>query len=690
MDNNNTNIRVLVVEDNEDVKKIVCVYLKSKGFEVFEAGDGQIGLDMALRLRPDVILLDVLLPKLDGIEALQSLRSSSVGETIPVVMMSAVLQTRDIISETRALNVSSFLQKPFQVRQLMEHVHDALQKRRPVKNIKLVQPQRPDRIHDDARAVTFNVGPPTHGVEKQKKIVCKTEMLPAKGDLLQYPLPKILHSVFYQHLTGKLRVLRNAVEKRVYFQNGFPIYSESSLAEETLGAYLVDSENITQQQHEIVKQEMENSGRRYGEILLAHGFLGPHELFVALEAHLAEKIVGTFSWFDGRFVFESGDKWKEQIIVARMSPGRIILDGILQHWSSDRIKQIQIMRDTNVPFVLADSPYSDADLRLTTLEARVWQLVKQNIPIFQVLLKTSSPSHSLKTLFFFYVVGMIGFRVSQKGAPVQISTNEEIPVRRPFARKKENKSSELSQGFMNDYVQYRNANHFELLGVKKDSPIDAINQAYWVKKDKYHPDRLQGIEHGLVHEKVEELNMLVHRAYATLINPRTKKKYIDFLEKQQENTMLSPPRTQKNVALSFSSMHKSEAIQSFEKGFSWLRDGEYDKAILEFSEAESKEVKPKYTGYRIWATFLATKISFPAAEKELKLLAKENSENPTLFYLLGSLYLKENKKSEAIFYFEKVLSLDEQHIDAARQLRLIRMRSNSEASGLFDLLKLKK
>ncbi|MBN2340795.1 MAG: response regulator [Deltaproteobacteria bacterium] len=687
-------IRVLVVEDNVDVKNIIGVYLRSKGFEVLEAVDGQEGFEMAVRLSPDVILLDVLLPKLDGIETLQALRSSPQGAQVPVVMMSAVLQTRDIVKETQAYNVLSFLQKPFQVRQLIEHIQEALNgKSVAEKKVQPVKPRRPVIHDDDARAVTFMVGPPTQDVAAIKKIVCKTEPLPSTGNLSQYPLPKILHSVFFEKATGRLRIVADATEKRVYFQNGFPIYAESSLPEETLGVYLVQTEKISKEQHEYLQKKMESSGQRYGELLLSEQFLNPHELFIALESHLSEKIISTFSWFEGNFKFESGDQWKEQIIVARMKPGRIILDGILHAWSAERIKAIRIMRDTNIPFVLDDVLYSDSDLALTTLEARIWQLVKQNISISQILLKSGHPALALKTLFFFYIVGMVGFRVSPEGVPVHIDVHEDVVPKRKFSSRREDDSDRVQQ-LMSDYMKYRNANYFELLGVKKDSPIELINKAYMEKRAKYHPDQLAGLTPGVVHEKIEELNMLVHQAYSTLINQRSRRKYILSLDGDgdSDSTMLSPPRTKRNPILQVNKKNEGtvSASQHFEKGFSALRDGKYEIAESSFSAAEKMESKPKYMAYRIWTEYLSGKRKFEGTERELRMLSKKKPENATIFYVLGSLYLRNKKNKEAINCFEKVLSIDAQHIDAARQLRLIRMRSNSEVSGLFDLLKLKK
>ena len=83
------NARILVVEDNDDVRRVVTMSLQSKGYFVIEAADGIAGLEAAAEHQPDAILLDVLLPRIDGIEVLRKLRGDPVCARIPVIMMSA-------------------------------------------------------------------------------------------------------------------------------------------------------------------------------------------------------------------------------------------------------------------------------------------------------------------------------------------------------------------------------------------------------------------------------------------------------------------------------------------------------------------------------------------------------------------------------------------------------------------------
>ncbi len=81
--------RILVVEDQEDNRQILRDLLTSAGFEVIEAADGETGLAAAAVHRPDLILMDIQLPGLDGYEATRRLKADAVLHTIPIIVVTS-------------------------------------------------------------------------------------------------------------------------------------------------------------------------------------------------------------------------------------------------------------------------------------------------------------------------------------------------------------------------------------------------------------------------------------------------------------------------------------------------------------------------------------------------------------------------------------------------------------------------
>jgi DNA-binding response OmpR family regulator len=86
---------VIVIEDDLDARQIYSEYLRMKGWTVFTAPDGRSGLNKTMELTPDVVVLDLAMPKVDGWTVLKQLRESSMTAQIPVVIISAMSDARD-------------------------------------------------------------------------------------------------------------------------------------------------------------------------------------------------------------------------------------------------------------------------------------------------------------------------------------------------------------------------------------------------------------------------------------------------------------------------------------------------------------------------------------------------------------------------------------------------------------------
>lgn len=115
--------RVLIVDDEADIRDGVSRWLGASGFETCCASDGESGVKSAKANAPDAILLDVLMPKKDGMQTLAELRACPQTKRIPVVMLSASLR-----DEHRALDAGArfFVHKPYDGKKLVSAVRAAL------------------------------------------------------------------------------------------------------------------------------------------------------------------------------------------------------------------------------------------------------------------------------------------------------------------------------------------------------------------------------------------------------------------------------------------------------------------------------------------------------------------------------------------------------------------------------------
>ena len=112
--------RVLVVDDNKVIRQLIRVNLELEGFEVVTAADGAECLEIVHQVRPDVITLDVVMPRLDGLQTASRLRADARTRQLPVAMISACTQVE--VDRGRVLGVDAFLAKPFEPAELVKLV----------------------------------------------------------------------------------------------------------------------------------------------------------------------------------------------------------------------------------------------------------------------------------------------------------------------------------------------------------------------------------------------------------------------------------------------------------------------------------------------------------------------------------------------------------------------------------------
>jgi CheY-like chemotaxis protein len=121
-------MQVLVVDDHSDIRLIYSRILRDAGFEVHSARDGSEAMEEVEQSPPDVILLDVFMPVMNGVEFLEKLRHGSSSPDIPVVLMSAVPDNPEV-TYARQLGVSKFLRKgDFDMSQLVAAVKETLER----------------------------------------------------------------------------------------------------------------------------------------------------------------------------------------------------------------------------------------------------------------------------------------------------------------------------------------------------------------------------------------------------------------------------------------------------------------------------------------------------------------------------------------------------------------------------------
>jgi two-component system, OmpR family, response regulator MprA len=158
--------RVLVVEDDEEIAQVLQRSLRLEGYEVRIAGDGESALDQSAAFNPDLVILDLGLPKLDGIEVARRLRSS---DDVPILMLTA----RDAL-ESRVEGLDSgaddYLVKPFERQELLARLRALLRR-------------RPPRGTASLTVADLSLNPDTHEVSRGEREI---ELTQREFELLEY------------------------------------------------------------------------------------------------------------------------------------------------------------------------------------------------------------------------------------------------------------------------------------------------------------------------------------------------------------------------------------------------------------------------------------------------------------------------------------------------------------------------
>ena len=116
--------RALVVEDDINIADLLSLYLEKDGFEVFLAGDGGEGIRLAQEKEPDLVLLDIMLPVVDGWVVCKEIRRFS---QVPIIMLTAKGETSDKVTGLD-MGADDYVTKPFEVKELMARIHAVLRR----------------------------------------------------------------------------------------------------------------------------------------------------------------------------------------------------------------------------------------------------------------------------------------------------------------------------------------------------------------------------------------------------------------------------------------------------------------------------------------------------------------------------------------------------------------------------------
>jgi len=325
---------ILIVDDDRAVQRLLADALAQQGFSVAVERDGEWAIDTFNKRQVDAIVLDLLLPAINGYEVARIIRSTPRGRDTPIVMISGVYksesQRKEAVEKHGAV---AFIEKPIRLSALIDVLRSALGDR---------YPQSAAPTGTPGRTAEKPADPQAH---EEAGLVERHSEQPAAapgihGDFRERPFPEVLAEIFHWRGTGALLLRRDKVKKIVYFRDGQPLSIKSNLLSECLGQVMLGERLISPAQFEESTRRMKATRRRQGAILIEMGSISPHNLVYALNLQLRIKLFEVFAWEHGDFRFNPGVDPPAETVNLEMSTAAVIYEGVRRHFDVERLRKV--------------------------------------------------------------------------------------------------------------------------------------------------------------------------------------------------------------------------------------------------------------------------------------------------------------------------------------------------------------
>ncbi|MBZ0270823.1 response regulator [bacterium] len=731
--------RILVVDDDRNIGQILHASFSAKGYEVFTARNGEDALTEFAKVRPDLVLLDVLLPKMNGWEVCSRLKATPEGRITPIVLMSAVYKTPKMQLEAKnKYGADEFVEKPFQLSRLMDLVNRFLASR----------DQTPLPREIDA------AGEPVMPAEVERP-----ELPPVvlEGELASVPFPELLHDLYVLNKSGRLTVRSDGKEKRIDVMSGYPVSVTTNIEDEFFGNYLVRQHVVTEEQRDEAVSRMQKSGRLIGTVLIEMDAMSPQQVVNYLRMQVRDKLFEIFSWSAGTYRFAEDNSVTGDIQNVDMSVANIINEGIRRHYRFDRLEPIIEGYADKFLHLGADRRYRFQDLDLTPTESQLLASIDGTRTVRDLMSVTPLPvERSYQIVYTLIVSGMVETVLESREEPqTRFFTRAEVddqdaqllaesmtqpvsaadvlaqevseaqapaadspaaadaggdmtpPEGKPITsfpshvRESERAGDEAKtrERVIRFYEKLADASDFQVLGVGDNPTEHEVRVSYHRLAKEFHPDRFFGKSSPEIKAKVEDIFRAVSDAYDRL---NTQEKIIQY------KSELAGGKTKEDQAGDRVSGVRRVimAEQRFQAGLQFLKDKRFTRASHAFRESlEVSPNEPEYVAYYGWALYNIPFEKDPDEEEmtlrpkdsmaDLQFEARESlnraiSINPRTekaYLFLGAIYKQQGLAEFAEKQYEKALICNPNSIEALRELRLIKLKeqqSKQKKRGLFD------
>jgi CheY-like chemotaxis protein len=349
--------RVLVIDDSPTIHKVIEHALKPTGIQLIHARDGKSGLSKARELKPDLILLDFMMPGMNGYQVCKALSDMSELENTPIVLMSAKGETiGDKLVKT--MGIVDYISKPFSPEALATVTQHAIEKFVEGGGDKSAEAEPllkvGERLPDDAPSSADLSDP------RGKAAI--------RGILSMIPPGDVFQLLKFQAQTGILHLARGQAHLEVFIRDGGISFARAQNVDEEflLGRFLIETGALESGDLEQFLQSRQGTSKLLGEQLVKTGHITKEQLLEALEKQTEALMYEALRWGEGEFAFFVTEKLPPE---AREADLHVPIDGIMLEMvlspardSTGVIKRVELVPEEKRILALVDGKRTVKDV----------------------------------------------------------------------------------------------------------------------------------------------------------------------------------------------------------------------------------------------------------------------------------------------------------------------------------------
>ncbi|PKL52275.1 MAG: hypothetical protein CVV37_02175 [Nitrospira bacterium HGW-Nitrospira-1] len=389
--------RVLVIDDSLIMQKLAGVVLAEAGYEVFTAKDGEEGLKTAEDVLPSLILVDFIMPKINGYQFCKMINSNQLLKDIPIILITA--KGKDVGEKfTEKFGIVDYFIKPFQPEDLLEKVNSALKAREAVEVVETAKiaaaggedtkPVLPAYSDTDIGEVvdkiirgyfynefSFLIQKSMTDILKQAGVI-KAGGIILSGDISDFSLFDIFQLIDTAKATGKLFIHAHTMSSEIYFEQGNIVYASTSRGEKAVltGDLLEKRKNIPKEVFNQVVRKAKETGVPILRAFINEGVLTANDITAILKERIEAAIYSTMELEDGNFFFEKipvPDNLSD--ISIRLNASQLILEGARR--VGEKSFAAKMFEDDNIVFIRFMSDGAMEDITLEENELKIFSLI---------------------------------------------------------------------------------------------------------------------------------------------------------------------------------------------------------------------------------------------------------------------------------------------------------------------------